>query len=153
MKISKLKLTNFFKKYFTKTSKGSFEVKRDDNTYVAWELSLGPQKTISITRATSYIPLLVLFLIIIASLALYYFLRSPVYIIKRANVHTIKDLGISELKIVVHVKNRTNKTYERATITDTIPTLADVSGGHDVGTLKPDSVFNDGRNFSKEKNG
>ena len=136
--------TNLFKSYFTKSNLEKFEMKKDGKRYAAWEISLEPDETITITRSTDYRSLLMALLLAVAAFVLYYLFRSPVVVTKRANVMHVQDTGISEIKLFLHIRNRTDRTYERFTITDTIPSPATASGGTDVGTLKPDSIYDDG---------
>ncbi len=137
--------TNSFKKIFIKSSPEPFEISKGGKDFLAWELSLEPAESIAITRTVSYRPLFFLALIIAAAVALYYFFRSPVYAIKKAGILALSESGISELKIIVHVKNRSGKPFERLTITDSIPIIAEVTAGPDLGTVSPASVYNDGR--------
>ncbi len=137
--------TNPFSKIFTKASPAPFEVSRGGKSFLAWELSLEPSGSFVITRTVSYRPLFFLALIIGLVVALYYLFRSPVYAIKKAGILALSESGISEVKIIVHVKNRSGKPFERLTITDSIPIIAEVTAGPDLGTVSPVSVYNDGR--------
>lgn len=130
--------------YFTKSQPASFEIIRDGRRYLAWDLALQPGESVTIVRDENYRPLALLFFLIGGAILLYYLFRSPVSVIKRVSILTLKDSGISDLKVIIHLKNRTNRIFERVTVTDAIQTLSDVSPGADVGTLKPDSVYNDG---------
>ncbi len=136
--------TNYFRSSFTKANPEPFEVNKGRDRFLAWELVLKPGESTTIIRTVSYLPLLVLIAMALGAIAIYYLFRSPVQVIKRASVLTLKDSGISEIKVIIHVKNRTEKVFERVTITDIINTASDVYPGADVGTLKPDSVYNDG---------
>jgi len=133
------------KNLFTKASPEPFGIERADKKFLAWEVVLEPAQSMTITRTVSYRPLLVLALIIAAAVGLYYLLRSPVYALKKTSILTLKEGGISELKIIVHIRNRSSQAFERLTITDRIPTMADVTTGLDLGTVKPSTVYNDGR--------
>lgn len=133
------------KKLFTSTEPDSFTITKDGKKYVAWQLSLGPQESIAVTRTVSYRIILFIALLSAGAAAAYYLFRSPVVAVKKANVVNLKGGGISELKIIVHLRNRSPHTYERITVTDRTPTIADVTVDHGLGTVKPSSVYNDGR--------
>ncbi|MAG15730.1 hypothetical protein CMO88_01580 [Candidatus Woesearchaeota archaeon] len=137
--------TNQFREIFSKATPEPFSIKKGETQFIAWEISLEPAESMTITRTVSYRSLFVLAFIIAAVIALYFFLRSPVYAVKKASISTLKEGGISELKIIVHLKNRSNQPYERITVTDRIPTAADVTTGTDLGTVKPSSIYNDGK--------
>ncbi|MBS3133282.1 hypothetical protein J4470_04130 [Candidatus Woesearchaeota archaeon] len=134
----------FFRKLFTKAFPEPFIIKRGGKQFLAWEVVLEPAESLTIVRTVSYVPLLVLVLLIAAAVILYYLLRSPVCAIKKAGILNLREGGISELKIIVHVKNRSSQAFERLTVTDSIPTMAQVTTGPDIGTVKPASVYNDG---------
>ncbi|MCP3685653.1 MAG: hypothetical protein GY861_23635 [bacterium] len=137
--------TNFFKKIFTKAEPEAYTINRKDGSYLAWEVSLGPQESTSIKVTTSYLILFVIFVAIIAVIAIYYFMRSPVEIKKEAAVIGFKEGGISDLKIVLHIKNRGQKTFQRLKVVDRIPIIADIEKEIEIGTLKPTKIFQHGK--------
>lgn len=137
--------TNFFKGYFTSAQPKPFSIERNGKRFLAWELSLEPAESASITRTVSYRRLIVLVLIGALVALLYYLFRSPVYAAKSASVFSLKEGGISEIKVIIRLKNRSGSAFERLTVTDHIPTIAEVSAGADIGTVKPASIYNDGR--------
>ena len=134
-----------FKNVFTTASPEPFVIQREGKQYLAWEFTLDPSESLTITRTVSYRPLLVIALVIIAALVSYYLLRSPVIAVKKASILSLREGGISELKIIVHLKNRSSGVFERLTITDRLPIIAEVTTGTDLGTVKPSSIYNDGR--------
>ena len=132
--------TNRLESFFTKSEPDQVSVTRGDKLYRVWELTLDPANKITVTRTVSYRPLVVIITILIAGAIFFYLMRSPVYVVKRASVVHLSGGGISELKIIVHLKNRSDEHFERFTIADNIPIMADVKSDHDLGSVKPSSI-------------
>lgn len=136
--------TSVIKSLFIKSTPKSFSISKDGKRLAAWELSLEPQETVTIVVTESYRSIFYLIIVAIISLLLYKFFQSPVQLIKEASAISYKEGGISELKAVLRVRNRSSQPYVKLTVMDRVPMIADVE--HDsMGTLKPTSVFNDGR--------
>jgi hypothetical protein len=133
--------TNFFKKIFTSTQPEHFVISRENKQYLAWQLTLKPQESVTVTVTESYVPLFIISVIIIVALVLYYVLRSPLIIKKEAAVIGLREGGISELRVLLHIKNRTKKPFERLTVADRVPKIAEMEKELEVGTLKPTKVF------------
>ena len=136
--------TNKFESLFTKSTPDKVMISRNGHEYLIWELSLEPGERTTVTRTVSYLPLVIIVFVLLAGGFLYYLMRSPVHVIKRASVIHLSNGGISELKVIVHLKNRSGEHFEKFTITDKIPIIADVKSDHDVGSIKPTSIFTHG---------
>jgi len=52
----------------------------------------------------------------------------------------MEEGGISEIKILLHVKNRSNFTIDEIDITDTIPHIGEMDKEIQIGTIKPVSI-------------
>ncbi len=137
--------SSFFKSLFTKSEPRSYSISRGGNSYEAWELSLGPQEQVTITQVESYRSFFYLLLAALVFLGLYRFFQSPVRLIKEASAISYKEGGISELKVILRIKNRSSVPYVRLTVMDRVPMIAEVE--HDsMGTLKPATIFNSAGN-------
>ena len=77
---------------------------------------------------------------IIAGIILYYFMRSPVMLKKEAIVIGTKEEGISDIKVVLHIKNRSSNVFDKIVITDRLPHIAELSKESETGTINPTSV-------------
>lgn len=133
--------TSFLKSLFTKSTPKSYSISKGGASYEAWELSLGPQEEITIIAVESYRSIFYLLLIALVFLGLYRFFQSPVRLIKEASAISYKEGGISELKVILRIKNRSSEPYVRLTLMDRVPMIAEVE--HDsMGTLKPATIFN-----------
>ncbi len=136
--------TSFLKSLFTTSTPKSYSISKGGSSYEAWELSLEPQETLTITEVESYRSILYLLILAVVFFGLYRFFQSPVKLIKEASAISYKEGGISELKVILRIKNRSSEPYVKLTVMDRVPMIAEVE--HDsMGTLKPATIFNDGR--------
>ncbi|MDP2749635.1 MAG: hypothetical protein Q8O89_02265 [Nanoarchaeota archaeon] len=137
--------TGYISKLFTKTSPAAKAVKQDGKLYFVWELNLEPEKTIQITAEESYRTLALLSLIIVVSLTLYFVLRSPIIVQKEAKIMQRGEGGISELKVLLYIRNRTMKPIYQIKVLDKIPHVADLHEEVIIGTLKPSKIIKDAK--------
>ena len=133
--------TNRFESFFTRSEPDQVSLTRGNQFYKVWEITLEPAKVVTVTRTVSYRPLVVIAVILLAGAIFFYLMRSPVSVVKRVSVVHLSGGGISELKIIVHLKNRSGEHFEKFTVVDKIPLMADVKSDHDVGSVKPASVY------------
>ena len=59
---------------------------------------------------------------------------------KTATVIATKEGGISELKVIIEIINRSKKQIKHVKIIDNVPRIAELAKEYDVGTVKPDKV-------------
>ncbi|HIG98186.1 TPA: hypothetical protein HA231_02050 [Candidatus Woesearchaeota archaeon] len=136
--------TSLLGSLFLRSSPKSFTIAKGGKRFNAWELSLEPSGQVTIRVVRSYQPVLWLLLLALAGFVIYRFMRSSVQLIKEASAISYREGGVSELKVVLRVSNRSSNPYVKLTVMDRVPMIAEVE--HDsMGTLKPATVFNDGR--------
>lgn len=128
----------FFKKIFTRTSPEATEVKKEGVTYLTWEFNVNPRESKSVEITVDFRPLFaVIAAIVLFALVMIYFLSKGVSIKKR--IFRISGEGeISEMKILLQVKNRDSDDINDVKIVDLLPNLIKPSG--EFGTLKPDNI-------------
>ncbi|MBS3117566.1 hypothetical protein J4430_01670 [Candidatus Woesearchaeota archaeon] len=122
-------------KPFTRASVPPTE-KREDSW--VWVFELAPGESFNLVAVKDYRSLFVLFLVLVfAGVILYYFATRKVTISK--SIFTVKedDQGVSNLKVMLHVKNR-SKRVEHVKIMDILPEL--VTPSKEFGTLSPDNI-------------
>ncbi|MBW2986276.1 hypothetical protein KY333_02810, partial [Candidatus Woesearchaeota archaeon] len=85
-------------------------------------------------------PILIISIAILIILISYFVFRSPVVMRKTATVIATKEGGISELKIIIEIINRSKKQIKHVKIIDNVPRIAELAKEYDVGTVKPDKV-------------
>ncbi len=137
--------TNIFRKIFTSTSPDYFVISKPDGQYLAWQLKLKPQESLIVEVTENYTPLFILVVTFVAVALLYYLFRSPVTIKKEAAVIGLREGGISELRVLLHIRNRSKKPVEQLTIADRIPKIAEMDKELEVGTIKPSKIFQHGK--------
>lgn len=132
---------SFFKGIVTSGSPKPKRFREDGANYVGWSVNLGPYEKVTITEVVSYRTPVAILLLIIIAVILYYTLRSPVVLHKSATVLATKEGGISELKVLIVLKNRTGKAVKDVNVIDKVPHIADVSREFDMGTLHPTKML------------
>jgi len=132
--------SNFFKTLVTfedtkaKTSKA-------DPGYLIFEYTLEPQTKLTIKTNFNYGIYIYVALFIILVTILYYTYRSPVIVRKEAKVIGSLKEGVSEIKVMLHIKNRSQATIDNIKIIEKIPRLVKFEKGSYIGTLAPDKII------------
>ncbi len=93
---------------------------------LVWEVPLEPGASAQLVVTYNYRPLFWLFLLALIMLVVYFVFRSPVVVRKSAKVLRGHEGGITELKVVVELVNRSSKPVKKIRVMDLAPTLADV---------------------------
>lgn len=116
-------------------------ITEQDKRYYGFEVTLKPRESKQIMIITDYTILIYLAIIIIILAVFYIIFRSPIAIKKSYTHLTMKEGGISEMKVIIHVKNRSYKTRENIIVTDRLSNIAEVLKDFPVGTLQPSSIL------------
>jgi hypothetical protein len=133
--------TSFLKGLFTSATPKS-KIRREENVrYISWDLKLKPQETYTIIVTTNYRPIFYIILLCILGIISYYVFRSPVVVTKSVTKITKKEGGISGLRLMIHIKNRTQNILERVHVIDKIPHIAEIEKEFKVGTLQPSKII------------
>lgn len=137
-----LEPTSLYKNLFTWSVPDAQEIIRIDGTrYRAWEFTFASGESAKIILYTNYRPLFHLLLGLLLAVGLYYYFRAPISLKKIAKNIEIQEGGLSEVKIILSVKNRTNAPLEHITIHDELPHLTQLHPEFGPGTMKPDKVM------------
>ncbi len=136
--------TSFLKSLFTKSNPKSFAISKGGKRYSAWELSLDPQEEITVRVIEGYRSIFYLIILALAGILLYRFFQSPVSLLKESSAISYKEGGISELKVILRLKNRSAQPYVKLVLADRVPMIAQVEPDS-MGTMKPVTIFNDGK--------
>jgi len=106
-----------------------------------WKLDLEPGQSMNATVITNY-RFVLYFILLLSILALLYAqYRSPLVLEKGASNIVMKEGGISEMKVVLTLKNRGKHPVKSITVSDKIPRIGHVKKGADIGTLHPSKVL------------
>ncbi len=132
--------TNLFKRLFTFTEPNARTKRSSDGRFLSWEIKLNADETEQIVIKTDYKLIVYALLLAILALALYFLLRSPLLVKKAAMIIESAEGGISELKIIVSIKNRTRYPLRDLTVFDKIPNIAKLKEEDEVGTLRPSTI-------------
>jgi hypothetical protein len=124
---------SWFARIFTKSEPKA----RVENGSLVWDVLLNVGGSTQVRVTTNYLPLAILITLAAILIAVYYIFRSPLAIKKSAIVLSTREGGISELKILLELKNRTSKPIRGASIIDLVPRIAELIKEYDVGTLTP----------------
>jgi len=127
--------TSVFGQIFTAADPKARVEKEGGFRYLVWDMQIEPQGTRSITVIKNYRPLFIAFVLAVVILILYFVFRSPV-VIKKEAVRLTDDI-----KILLHVKNRSGRVVEHLTVMDKIPRIAVMSTDFPVGTMQPSKVI------------
>jgi hypothetical protein len=133
--------TNFFKRFFTHSDPSPKVIKEGGQRYLFWDVEMNPGSTAEIVITVNYRPVLYTVLLLAAGIVLYYLLRSPVLVKKTASNINVYEGGISEMKILIHIRNRTPNTYSSFSITEHIPKIATFLKSDSLGSIQPSKVL------------
>ncbi len=133
-----------FKNKFTTTNPVANFIKSEPVSSLEFNVELEPSEILEVEIVTDYRAFVyttssIIFLALLI-LFLYFTLRSPVVVTKKATVVSEKDGGTSEIKILLNLKNRTNKLLENITVIDRIPDITEIEEEFSLGTLKPTKI-------------
>ena len=126
-------------KLFTSTIPQAKLVEEYGREYYIWEFTLQPDNQFEVQIKNDYRVIFVIILFILFSTGLYaYFRNRSVLINKRVfRIKSDKE-GVSQLKILLHLKNRTLKEIHHLKVKDFLP--SSVKLHDDFGTLKPSKI-------------
>lgn len=133
---------NFFSRIFTTATPSPKIETVAGERFFTWYMDLNPGSSVEINVSVNYRPLLYFLLIVSAVLVLYYMLRSPVVVKKTAAGFNSYDEGISEIKILMHIKNRTAKPFNAFSVTEYVPKIAKYLKSDTLGSIQPTKVLN-----------
>ena len=128
--------SSFFKNIFVTTVPRAQKIKGN----LIWDVELQSGESELIMYTFNFQPLLIIAIVLIVLSISYYLFRSPVILKKTATVIATKEGGISELKVIIEIVNRSKKQVNKIKLIDTVPRIAQLAHDYDVGTLKPDNV-------------
>lgn len=133
--------TSPLKNFITSTKPKSKIVKEDNKRYITWTPKLDLDNEMEIKVTENYRPLVFIVLLIIIAIFVYFTHRSPLVIRKVTSSINRKEGGISELKLVLNVKNRSKDPLKDIEIIDTVPNITNVEKELFIGTLQPYKVL------------
>jgi hypothetical protein len=134
-----------FMRLFSKATHEYEVVESNGVKNVAFTVSLKPGEATTLYVETNYRTFtfvsIFLLIIFIVGIIAYYILRSPVVITKRTTVLAKEEGGTSKLKILLNIRNRTNKPVEHIKVFEKLPHITEVEDDFEIGTVKPSKVL------------
>ena len=133
--------TTPLKNLFSTTSPRANSVKESGKYYLVWDVSLGPDNTMTVYITENYRPIVVVILIAIAAVVFYFLFRSPIVVRKSIANIGMSEGGISEAKVVVRVKNRSANQITSIEVIDHVPHIAHVEKELSIGSMQPHAIM------------
>lgn len=132
---------DFVKDLFTKTVPINTYITKEDERYLTFPKNLGPGESIQLTITTSYRFAFYGIIILIIILTFYYQLRSPITVKKEAHAHEQSENGVSDFKVKILIRNRSQKPVENVKVIEMVPSLATLLKENQIGTLEPSKIM------------
>lgn len=136
--------TGRFSNIFTSTNPKTQTEEVNGKLSYVWRLNLEPGQSATIIVKINYWWLVLLAVLLIGGIAYYQLTKNPIVVRKETRKIDYEHEAISEAKILIHVKNRTNSTLSDVKIIERIPSLAGIKKGCFEHTLKPKKAYNHG---------
>ena len=133
--------TNLFNYFLIRGDADSKLKVIDKRLYKQFQVTLQPGESYNLNVIVSYRPIVYALLFLIIVISLYYLVRSPLVIRKSISSIKTKEGSLSELKVLLHIKNRTRKVYEDILVLDRIPKITEIGKEFDIGTIKPTKIM------------
>ena len=109
----------------------------DGERYLTWEVELGPSESVTIPLVINYRIFAYVLIALLLFAGFYWYAQSPLSLQKTA-VTTRGDEGtLSEIKITLELRNHSKRPIKNVTVTDLVPSIANIDKSLELGTLKP----------------
>ncbi len=131
----------FFKDLVTSTNPKMYVIKENGKRYRALDVDLKPAEKTEVMVITNFRPPAFVIAFAFVLLVLYYLLRGDIIVKKQAVVLGTKEGGITEIKVIMNVRNRTGRQIKNVSIIDGVPNIADIENDFQIGTLKPTKII------------
>jgi len=130
---------------FSSTNPKAKTIKEDGKTYFVWDAEL-QNNSMQVVVTENFIPLFVVIVLLIGVIIAYYVLRSPLNITKETSNIVKSEGGISEMTIVLHIRNRSKNKIKEIEITESIPALISIGREVSIGSLQPTKILKHEKN-------
>jgi hypothetical protein len=132
------KLENpFYKALFTNANPKSKSTVIDGKRYITWNVTLKSQENFNVIVKINFFPLFIVIIIFTSIIIMYYCFRSPIIITKSTKDIVRSEGGITQFKVILHIKNRSKKSIKEVSVIDRIPDIAEFEKEGEIGTLQP----------------
>jgi|TARA_B100001971_G_C18233128_1_gene565253 hypothetical protein len=125
---------------FTSTYPRAKILKENGKEYYTFDVEL-QNNVMEIRIVENYSPLFLVIILTVITIAVYFLYRSPLIMGKASQGVERKEGGISQLKIVLTVKNRSKKPIQAVDVIDKVPNIVDVEKEVHIGILQPSKIL------------
>ena len=132
--------TTLFDSIFSSTRPKAKTATENGKRYFVFDVQL-EKNSMQVTVTRNFIPLLAAIILAIAAVIGYYGLRSPLTMLKEASNISKSEGGVSEMTVILHIKNRSQNKLNEMEIDDNIPGLVSIGGDVPIGALQPTKVL------------
>lgn len=115
-------------------------IREDGQQYIIWDLQLEPGESTELSAIYNYRIVLYLLIAFLLIIAFYLTVRLPISVRKKALTVVGNSDGLSEIKVLLEVRNKRKYPVKDVTITDFVPGIANVERNIEIGTLRPHKV-------------
>jgi hypothetical protein len=132
--------TSLLDSIFSSTKPKAKVVKDFNKRYFLWNVELINNR-MQVTVSENYLPFFIVIVILILIVIGYYTFRSPLVIRKESSNSVRKEGGISELTVILYLKNRGQHKIKEIDITEPVPGLVAVEREVSLGSLQPSKIL------------
>ncbi len=132
--------TTLFDSIFSSTHPKAKTAAENGKRYFAFNVKL-EKNSMQVTVTRNFVPLLAAIILAIAAVIGYYGLRSPLTMLKEASNISKSEGGVSEMTVILHIKNRSQNKLNEIEMDDNIPGLVSIGGDVPIGALQPTKVL------------
>src|SRR3989338_2862819 len=131
------KEVSLFQRLFTDTQPKATKITRSGNGYIySWQFKLEPGDTRTIVMETDYRwPTVIAIIILILAFIIYYFTKSDISVSKKVMDIVTDKSGITKMKVVIHLKNKSLGTIRNVKVMDKLPIV--INNPDSFGTAHP----------------
>jgi len=130
-----------WKSLFVKSDPKYYVENIDGDKYLSWDIHLEPGDETAILITYDYRPLFIALVVLIIGIVLYQLLKSPVVVSKQISQIETKEGSLSEMKVVLTIKNRRDKSAKHIRIIEKIPKFVQIVNDFNH-TLSPTKKYN-----------
>jgi len=131
----------FLLSLFMESEPGSRIIHDEHGSWFAWDVTLDAGASTTITLTADYMPLVWLLVAAAVAFLLYYWLRSPIVVEKKAIVIGTREGGVTDLKILIEIRNRSAGVLKEVKLLDRVPRIAEFVQDPSVSALRPAQVL------------
>jgi hypothetical protein len=125
---------------FMSTQPSARVVADDKGRGFAFDIALEAGASTSVAITTDWTPLVIIIVVIILAIIIYYIGRSPLVVKKSAVVIATDSEGLTDVKVLIEIRNRSGNVIKNVKLLDKIPRIVHLTEERGVGTLRPAEI-------------